>query len=182
MTASTYIQEDYPIEVVLAAVGISRSVYYYKKRNAVQGKKQSSTTRKKNGEIVNNTVVVEDINKELEREFVDYGYIKMTYCLRDKHDYIINQKKVYRLMKEHNLLYKPIARNRSGKAWVKDLVPITEIAFAFWEFDIKYMYIAGSKRNALMLTVLDVKTRYNMGWILEWKINKKWSCLDTRYT
>lgn len=172
MIASGYIGEGHSVTLVLYAVGLPRSVYYYRQQPGAQGKKPSVTTRKRSGEVVDNCVVVEDIRRELQKEFVDYGYIKMAYCLRDNYGYSINNKKVYRLMKEHHLLYKPLPRDRSGKAWVKDLKPATGQAFSFWEFDIKYMYVAGKRKNALMLTVIDVKTRYTMGQKIEWSLKK----------
>jgi transposase InsO family protein len=154
-------------------VGLTRSVFYYRKSAGKKGKQRSTYTRKKDGSLVANSVVVEQIKMELKKEFVDYGYVKMTYCLRDNYHYIINEKKVYLLMKDHNLLYKPVGRNKSKRVWVRDLVPLATKAFEFWEFDIKYIYIAGQRRNALMLTVIDVVTRYNMGWSLEWSIKKE---------
>ena len=41
------------------------------------------------------------------------------------------------------------------------------------EFDIKYMHIQGQRRNAMMLTVLDVKSRFNVGWLMQWSIKKE---------
>jgi transposase InsO family protein len=172
MIATTYIDGGNPVTLVLSAVGLSRSVYYYKEHPGRRGKTCSAYTRKHNGDLVANSVIVEDIKHELEKEFVDYGYLKMTYCLRDNYGYCINYKKVYRLMKEHNLLYKPLPRDRSGKTWVKDLKPASDKPFAFWEFDIKYMYVAAKQRNALQLTVLDVGTRYTMGQLIAWSIKK----------
>jgi len=37
-------------------------------------------------------------------EFVDYGHYKSTIHLRDEKGYVINHKKVYRLMRENKLL------------------------------------------------------------------------------
>ena len=56
-----------------------------------------------NGEVFENTVVVKDIEKTLHQAFCCYGYRNMTGELRDM-GWIINHKKVYRLMKEHKLL------------------------------------------------------------------------------
>lgn len=56
-------------------------------------------TRKKNREWVNNDQVIEDIEKLLATEFVDYGYLKVTSWLQKKKEYIINKKKVFSLMK-----------------------------------------------------------------------------------
>lgn len=173
MIATQFIDQGFPVQAVLSAVDLSRSVYYYKPSNKVKGKRRSTHTRKLSGDLVSNDEVVKQIKEELEQEFVDYGYVKMTYFLRDEYSYIINEKKVYLLMKENNLLYKPRGRNKSGKTWVQDLVPSVSMPFTFWEFDIKYMWIAGERRNAMLLTILDVVTRYTMGQILEWSIKKE---------
>lgn len=109
------------------------------------------------------STVIEDIKNLLGEEFVDYGYLKTTVYLRDEMNYLINPKKVYRLMKENNLLYvhRGIA-NRSKRQWVKELVPDPHEEFTYLEIDIKYIYIQGKHRNAQVLTVLDVFSRWNL--------------------
>jgi transposase InsO family protein len=148
-------------------------VYYYRSSNAAKGRRATTHTLKSRGECVCDSDVVETIKAELAIEFIDYGYLKMTHHLRQKYGYIINRKKVYRLMKTHRLLYKPLNRLPSNKTWVQHCVPVVEKPFSFWEFDIKYMYIAAEGRNALMLTVIDVKTRIVLGWILQYSIKKR---------
>jgi hypothetical protein len=79
-----------------------QSSWYYKPTNGRRGIQPSTDTYRKNGEIVKNELVIEDIKKILgEVDF--YGYEKVTWELHDL-DYNINKKKVYRLMKEANLL------------------------------------------------------------------------------
>jgi len=85
---------------------------------------------------------------------------------------VINKKKVYRIMDTHALLHSKPARSKVRKQWVKDLVPNPTLPLTHLEFDIKYMHVHGSKRNAMMLTVIDVKSRYNVGWLLQWRIKK----------
>ncbi len=128
---------------------------------------------KVDGELVSNEKVIKDIEWILEQEFVDYGYLKTTHWLRQKKNYIINQKKVYRLMRENGLLNKFKPRKKSKRNWVKELLPPTEEAFDYMEFDIKYIYVAGKNRNALLLTVIDVKTRWVLGHYLAWSIKHK---------
>ncbi|MBU1822189.1 MAG: transposase [Bacteroidetes bacterium] len=80
--------------------------------------------------------MVEAIKSLLSEEFVDYGYLKTTVYLRDEMNYLINPKKVYRLMKENDLLYvnRGVA-NPSKRQWVKDLVPDPQAEFTYLEFD-----------------------------------------------
>ncbi len=168
-----YVNQGHSISTVLTAVSLPRSVYYYRSSNAAKGRRATTHTLKSRGECVCDSDVVETIKSELAIEFIDYGYLKMTHHLRQKYGYIINRKKVYRLMKTHRLLYKPLNRLPSNKTWVQHCVPVVEKPFSFWEFDIKYMYIAAEGRNALMLTVIDVKTRIVLGWILQYSIKKR---------
>jgi putative transposase len=159
--------------LVLKICQISRSSYYYKpspERKKV-GKPASTFTKKLSGGYDNDSVVIEEIIKLLAMPFVDYGYLKTTFYLRDEKNYLINPKKVYRLMAENGLLYdnKGI-REHSPRQWVKELVPNPIAAFTYFEFDIKYIYIQGKQRNAQVLTVLDVFSRWNMGHLIKWDI------------
>jgi hypothetical protein len=56
------------------------------------------------GELIENAVVLKDIEQTLSHEFCCYGDKNMTAELKDL-GWIINHKKVYRLMKEAKLLY-----------------------------------------------------------------------------
>jgi len=84
-------------------VDFPRSSYYYKPSNNPKGIAPSTSTTKRDGTTVSNEAVVEEIKKVLSGEFVCYGYQNVTAELRAM-DYIINHKKVYRLMDESKLL------------------------------------------------------------------------------
>jgi putative transposase len=161
--------------LVLEVCGVPRSTYYHqpKRGGSKRGKPLSGFTYKTNGIRVADEMVVKDIEYILGEEFVDYGYLKTTHWLRQEKDYIINPKKVYRLMQENDLLNKFKPRKKTKRNWVKDLLPVTKEAFDYLEFDIKYIYVAGMNRNAMLLTVIDVKTRWVLGHYLGWKIKKK---------
>lgn len=159
--------------LVLAVCRISRSSFYYKARNGKAGRPRPGLTRTLLGLWVSDWKVIEDIVELLAGEFVDYGYYKTTVHLRDEKGYVINPKKVYRLMKESNLLLP----NRQSFAtvkrqWVKELVPDPQTEFTYFEFDIKYIYVQGKRANAQVLTVLDVFSRWNMGQIVKWNIRQ----------
>lgn len=172
MIASEYIKEGFPIKTVLEVLGIARSTYYYKpiKNGKVKGVAKSTHTLTRDGQEIANEKVEEDIRHILGQEFVDYGYYKVTHWLRKNKGYIINPKKVYRLMREQGLLNKPKSRKKSQRNWVKELLPPTEQAFDYLEFDIKYFYVAGLNRNALCLSIIDVKTRWVVGQVMSWDI------------
>ncbi len=175
MIASNFIAEGYPKKMVLEVAGVPRSSYYYqpKSSSARRGIPKSEYTYTIHGDKVTNAQVVEDIKEILAEEFVDYGYLKVSYWLRQEKNYIINPKKVYRLMKEEDLLNKAsdkVKQKQNKRNWVKQLVPTPELAFDHLEFDIKYFYVAGKNRNALLLSVIDVKTRWVLGHFMAWEI------------
>jgi len=167
-----FIDQGYPVRKVLEAVELSASCYYYVPKGGKRGKKPSTHTKSIDGRIVSNAVVVQDIEQLLQREFVDYGYVKVTYYLRDQMNYLINEKKVYRLMNEHKLLYTRRVIKRTGRQWVQELVPKPDQIFEHLEVDIKYLYVYGKRRNAMQITVLDVKSRYVLDYTLGWSITK----------
>jgi putative transposase len=173
MTAKHFIDQGVPSGFVLKAAGLSKSSYYYRPSGNTKGVRPSAQTRCTDGAAVSNQHVVADIESLLQQEFVDYGYIKVTHWLRQNKNYIINFKKVYRLMKEERLLCQAIKRNREGKQWVKYRIVKPEQPFELLEFDIKYIYIHKEARNALLFSVIDVKSRLIMGWKLAWKMRKE---------
>jgi len=178
MLASDFIKEGHTIKLVLSEVGLGGSSYYYKPKassgvGGKKGKAKSKYTYTKDGVQVCNSIVVEQIKDCLSDEFVDYGYLKMTHWLRQEKNYVINAKKVYRLMSEAGILNKFKPRPKSKRRWVKNLLPDTKVAFDYMEFDIKYIYVAGQNRNALLLTVIDVKTRWILGQVMKWNISQK---------
>lgn len=89
---------------LLSWSGVPRSSFYYKRGGGLRGRKPSEITITSNGELIGNTVVVKDVESILQQEFCCYGYKNVWDELKQK-GYIINHKKVYRLMKIHNLLF-----------------------------------------------------------------------------
>lgn len=155
---------------------ISRSSFYYKPKLEAKkvGRLFSKTTQKTTGGYDDNELVIEHIKTLLAEPFVDYGYLKVTYFLRDEKNYIINPKKVYRLMHANSLLCtEKGSREFTKRQWVKELVPKPIKEFTYFEFDIKYIYIQGKKNNAQVLTVIDVFSRWNMGHIIKWNIRQE---------
>ena len=172
MIAKDFIQQGYPLYKVLPLCGLSKSSYYYSRFGGKRGRKASSSTKSKEGILYSNEYVLERIKWLLNQEFVDYGYDKVTDWLRDSEGLVINQKKVYRLMKEARLLSNRIRRDKQGKRIAKDLLPNPSVPFECLQTDIKYIYIHGQHRNALLITVLDVFSRGVLGYRLEWSITK----------
>ena len=176
MTATMFIEQQYPVRKVLQYAGLSASSYYYKTTGDVahkRGIKPSDYTLLFNGGKVPNCEVVNQVKILLEREFVDYGYLKVTYYLQDELGYHINHKKVFRLMQTHQLLYQSKRQRVGTKQWVKKLVPEPTTAFSYWEFDIKFMYIHGTGKMIPLLTVIDVYSRWVLGHLFQESIKKE---------
>lgn len=126
-----------------------------------------------NGAVWTEERLVALISADPGLEFVDYGYIKITKWLQCKHKLLINKKKVYRLMSKHWLLNSRSVRGKIRKQWIKELVPNPVRPLTHLVFDIKYLHIHGSRSNAILLTVLDVKSRFDVGWLMQWRTKKE---------
>ena len=147
MLATEYIKECHAKRMVLEVLGIARSSYYYQPsvEASQKGRLNSEFTYTHNSDKLSNAIVVEDIKEILSQEFVDYGYLKVTHWLRQQKGYRINPKKVYRLMRDANLLNKKVVRRRSKRNWVTELLPPVKTEFEYLEFDIKYVNVGGKE-------------------------------------
>jgi len=151
---------------------MKKSTYYYRTNGRCKGKRPSTHTLYM-GEMVTNKVVVEEIMKLIDPEYHDYGYQITTALLRQK-GYKINQKKVYRLMNENNLLHPPTKKSGSlNRTFIRYRVPPLEGPFRTIEADIKYVYIHEENRNAFLITFLCTFCRYAPVWDLQYTMKSK---------
>ncbi|MCZ2443731.1 MAG: IS3 family transposase [Flavobacteriales bacterium] len=149
---------------------LERSVVYYRNKDNKPGRKATTVTIYKN-EIVNEEYVLKGVKSLLDHEFLSYGYLKISKQLQ-MDGYVINKKKVYRIMKSYNLL-KPQRIKTSGKRnFVKFRKPQTEKPLTYFEMDIKYIYIPQERRNAYLLSVIDVHSRKVIGHVFKRSIRK----------
>lgn len=137
---------------------LPKSTYYYKRKPGKRGKKASSVTLTIEGNPVSNESVVEKIEEILNEPYCDYGCFKVCKELQ-KQGFKINHKKVYRLMKANKLLHNRIERDRSGKEYVKYRKVNAKEPYEHLQIDIKYIYISGNHRNALLASIIDVCSR-----------------------
>lgn len=152
--------------------GVPRSSFYYKRGDGVRGRKPSTMTVTQDGELVENTVVLQDVESILQQEFCCYGYKNVQDTLKDK-GYIINHKKVYRLMKLHNLLFnRKIGSIGVPRQFVRFRKIKAEKPLEHLCMDIKYIHIHGAQRNALLLTVIDAYSRKVLIHMLRFNIKK----------
>lgn len=150
----------------LEIASIPRSTYYFQSKGTRKGKRPSDCTMYR-GNLVSNDKVISSIENILGDEFIEYGYICTTHELKNL-GYQINKKKVYRLMKEHSLLLPKKPAKGRNKVYVKYTSPVCAAPFETIEADIKYVYIHGARRNAYLITLLDVFTRMTLVWTFQW--------------
>jgi transposase InsO family protein len=152
--------------------GYPRSSWYYRPTNGSRGIPASTHTRKRDGTYVSNQEVLEDIRKVLSSGLDFYGYEKTTWELHDL-DYNINKKKVYRLMKEANLLLiKQRVSTQGQRQFVQFRTIDAQHPLEYLAMDIKYVFIDEEQRFAYLLTVLDICTRFELGHTLKNSIRK----------
>jgi transposase InsO family protein len=101
--------------------------------------------------------------------FIDYGANRMALELKNN-GFIINRKKVYRLMKEKQLLYPKRLKTNSKKQFVRYSIPNPAEPFETMEIDIKHVYIQGEARTAYPITAIDTFTRLTPVWELDYKM------------
>lgn len=125
----------------------------------------------KDGTRVSNEQVLVDIRTALDREFCCYGYHNITADLREIR-YVINHKKVYRLMDENNLLLGKVIRTSGKREFVRFRKISANYPMEHVCLDIKYVWVEGEQRSYYLLTILDVYSRKAIGQLLQRSIRK----------
>jgi hypothetical protein len=99
-------------------------------------------TMKLDGSWIENQEVVSSIRHLLQTEFNALGYEYITHEL--KKEYLINKKKVYRLMQENNLLLGKVIRPVGKREFVKfkRIEASRPLEYLCW--DIKYVWVQGN--------------------------------------
>jgi putative transposase len=171
MIAQTFIDHTGSVNQVLEQVSLSKSTYYYSSKKGRRGRRPSAFTVKADGSRVPDEQVVSSIKTLLLGDFVDYGYHKVTHYLKQQ-GYVINKKKVYRLMKEAGLLHGKRIKTTGSRTFVKYRKVNPNKPYELLEMDIKYLYLPDENRNAYLLTVLDVFSRKALGYVVKRSIRK----------
>jgi transposase InsO family protein len=165
-----YNSQGLQLHKALCIAGISKHQYYYKKKSGRKGIKASKTTLKVSGEKVSNTQIVAQIKNIKQNPDTNYGYIKTSYLLKTM-GFFINKKKVYRLMKEHNLLRKRNQGMQKNYAKYRKVLPSEPLQVL--EMDIKFVWVEQNRRHAYILTIIDTFTRAVLYHTLAFSITKK---------
>lgn len=157
-------------DVALAITGISKHQYYYQPKKSKQGRKASLVTKNIDGKVLlNEDVVDEIINLQKDPDTV-YGYKKTTAALKMK-GYLINRKKIYRLMRKHQLLQEK--SKKTEKIFVKYRKILPEGPLRLLEMDIKMTWIESVQKHAYTLTLIDTYTRVLLHRMTKYSIKKQ---------
>lgn len=159
-------------DVALRICLVTKHQYYYLPNGRCQGISPSSTTKvTQNGEIkvIANELVIDQIELIHKDPDTDYGYQKMTSQLNIL-GYTINHKKVYRLMKESDLLKEKHIKPSKTHVKYRKVFPTQPLEVL--EMDIKFVWIEEFKRHAYVLSVIDTFTRVLLHGYVNYSIRK----------
>ncbi|MEC5166712.1 transposase InsO family protein [Flavobacterium sp. PL11] len=161
-------------EVAFRISGITEHQYYYQKKKTKQGRAYSFTTLYTNNSRekveVLNEIIIQEIKQFHKDPDTDYGYQKMESALNIK-GYAINRKKVYRLMKESQLLKKK--HQKPAKTRVKYRKVFPSQLFEVLEMDIKFVWVQKYKMHYYVLTTIDTFTRVILHKMVAYSIKKE---------
>jgi len=160
-------------DVALSICGITRHQYYYEKSNGKGGVKPSTHTYQidSQGSVVevNNEKVIEDVVEIKSNPETDYRYRAMTAALMLR-GYMINHKKVYRLMREYQLLHSRAPSKKRRYVKYRKVNPTRPLEIL--EMDIKFQWVSQHCRYAFILTIIDTFTRKTLAWTVAYSIRQ----------
>jgi transposase InsO family protein len=158
---------------VLGICEISKYQYYNDPTGMKGGARPSTTTIKisENSELVevSNIEVVDEMIQIKRNPETDYGYRAMcaALCLLG---FIINHKKVYRLMGLYQLLLDRNARAKRKYVRYRRVTPNGPLQVL--EMDIKFQWVQQHSRYAYILTVIDTFSRKVLDWMVAYSIRQ----------
>ena len=171
--AREFIGQGLLTDHVLNICQVSRYKYYHEPSGGSRGIKPSTTTSKIDDQdqvvVVSNTEVVDLMVKIKSDPETDYGYRAMTAAL-GLLGFIINHKKVYRLMREYQLLFDKCSKRQRKYVKYRRVCPKGPVDVL--EMDIKFQWVAKHSQYAYILTVLDTFTRKVLDWMVGYSIKQ----------
>lgn len=173
--ANHWINLGYPKATVLKIVKVSRSSYYEFMKNKVKrsyantGRRAPGYSYTFNGEKISDVQIQKYISElKNSKTSKHYGYRKITHMLRRKHNLKINKKKVRRLMRILKLLSPNKNRYIRRVSRTCKQVKVTT-SNQLWQMDIKYAFIAGTKKTVYITSIIDVCDRSIVAYSLDLK-------------
>lgn len=162
------------LDTALSITGVTKHQYYYKPKGGKRGRLPSTETLQLlNGndiERVSNDIVIERIKEIQSDPDTDYGYHKMTFALM-LIGFIINHKKVYRLMGRSQLLKEKWQKPARAFVNFRKVLPLGPLQVL--EMDIKFVWVEEHRRHAFIITVIDTFTRVVLGWKVAYQIKQE---------
>ena len=162
------------IHKALDLVGISKNQYYYKPRAGKTGPKPTSQVEQIQSDgskvLKSNDQMIDQIIRIKQIPDLDYGYRAMTKQL-NLLGYIVNHKKVYRLMNKYHLLADK--HKKADRTFVKYRSVNPDHPLQYLEMDIKFQWVEQHQRYAFILTVIDCFTRFVLGWTVAYSIKQE---------
>jgi len=154
-----YNSQGLSLRIAFRIADITKAQYYYRKQFGKPGAKPSVNTQVLTSQGINlcpNNVIVSRIKVIQKDPDLVYGYHTMTKALQQE-GYNINHKKVYRLMKENQLLKakQPIG----SKTYVKYRKVHPTHPLELLEMDIKMVWVERERKHAFILNIIDTFTR-----------------------
>lgn len=158
-------KNDATVEELCTWADVAKSSLHYKAHPGERGMKPSTHTPIGDG-LVENQLVVDQMRAILSMDYCVYGYQMMTTELRSM-DYLINKKKVYRLMQENRLLSSKVIKTQGKRTWVKFRRIQAKRPMEYLCLDIKYVWVHGENRWYYQLAIMDVFSRRILCWIFQ---------------
>ncbi|MEM8939031.1 MAG: DDE-type integrase/transposase/recombinase, partial [Bacteroidota bacterium] len=157
-------------DLTLSICAISKHQFYYQPKGESKSGRTPSTQTLRGDSLVSNTEVIELIKEIQSHEDTHYGYRKMCYQLMLL-GFIINHKKVYRLMKETCLLQEK-SKAGSEKKYVQYRTVRPERPLHVLEMDMKMVWLVEHRRHAYILNVIDTFTRTVLYWSVGYEMKQ----------
>nr|WP_202192311.1 IS3 family transposase [Clostridium cochlearium] len=164
--ADKWIEKGLSVVFVLRIVKVAKSTYYNhisfnkkERKYANVGRKTPGFSYTFDGKKVNDLEIqnlIIDIKTSKTSKL--YGYRKVTVLLRRNYNIQINKKKVYRLMSLLNLLGDSTKYRKPRVSRTCESVKVTR-SNQLWQMDIKYCFIAGTRKTAYITSIIDVFDR-----------------------
>lgn len=174
------------LSAALEAFDLTRHQYYYRPGEGTggasrPGRQKSTHTLYHQGEDPPverpNEEVVEQVRSIQQDDDLRCGYKRMKAQL-ELRGYQVNAKKVYRLMKEENLLLERARKVRGPYVTHRLARPVEPLTLL--EMDIKMIWVEEHRRYAFVLTILDTFTRVALYWQVAYSI--RWADVQRAWT
>jgi putative transposase len=161
-------------DTALSITGVTKHQYYYRPKGGRRGKLPSTETLRlvdgDNVERVSNDEVIGHIIELQKDPDTNYGYHKTTFALMLL-GFVINHKKVYRLMAIFQLLKGKWQKPAREFVKFRKVLPFNPLQVL--EMDIKFVWVEEHRRHAFVLTVIDTFTRVVLGWTVAFQIKQE---------